>query len=214
MKKIIGYKLIKDTPTTRAGVIFKSTDTYHYYPEGIVDSNQWFHKDVISVNDWFEPVYEEEYNVGDWVYDINNEFNLIREQCLQILKIDYNGIWCKDFCGSSRLSETRFKECYRKATKEEIEKAKSSQYKVRLGGYDSVICKDGVAFGCKIITTEELKAVKTVFELNSKILTSSFNLISAMYIGDIRVDMITKFIEGSKTATQTLKEAQYDNLPF
>ena len=35
-----------------------------------------------------------------------------------------------------------------------------------------------------------------------------------MYIGDIRVDMITKFIEGSKTATQTLKEAQYDNLPF
>ena len=59
-----------------------------------------------------------------------------------------------------------------------------------------------------------MKAVKTVFNLHDTTLHNNFTLISAMYENKLTVNMIDKFLDGTKTATKTIKDIKADNLPF
>jgi hypothetical protein len=56
-RKIIGYKLLKDLPTLKAGVIFEIADDIIIYNKQRFDYA--FHNSVLQdIKDWFEPVYE------------------------------------------------------------------------------------------------------------------------------------------------------------
>lgn len=62
--KIVGYKLLKDTPMTNAGVVFKYLpETLHfeagYYDGKYSDDKEYFNKSYVENNtDWFLPIYE------------------------------------------------------------------------------------------------------------------------------------------------------------
>lgn len=66
MKKIVGYKLLKDTPEYKAGQVFTKNEeraqgqSHIYVPEGSFDSNDYYYgKSKVEGNtEWFEPIYE------------------------------------------------------------------------------------------------------------------------------------------------------------
>jgi len=71
------YKLLKDTPTHKAGTIFVKKDSNNYYPEECLDDNHgWHESDLIryyNVQDnpeWFEPVeeFKKEFEVTAFAY--------------------------------------------------------------------------------------------------------------------------------------------------
>jgi len=131
-REIIGYKLLKDTPTAKAGSIYeigflnctKRVNTSILYlrkEDGVdLDNAIYNYKEVSNFEKWFEPIYKEEkpeFKVGDWVtYNCESE----GIKTIQIEKInkaqywgEYSAYWNNDqYC----LPLRKFKY----ATEEEI----------------------------------------------------------------------------------------------
>lgn len=163
-KKIIGYKLIKPE-YEKAALKITGCDTYGW------SSNSKFDMTATSIgakravdaeilDKWFEPVFEEEYKVGDWVYVVSggagaygaNDFvgqicskstavnvNYGGEQRhvkAELYVVNQNKSWglCKDYK-------------VRKATDVEIEQSKIPVINIR--GYEARLSGDEVSFGCQ-----------------------------------------------------------------
>ncbi len=61
-KKLIGYKLLKDSPAAKAGSIYNRKSTQGWYCDKTrrSNSNSWISDINVTDTEWFEPVYEEE----------------------------------------------------------------------------------------------------------------------------------------------------------
>jgi hypothetical protein len=109
-KKIIGYKLIKRIPGLQTGVVFTSKVDNEWIFE-----NYNFNNEEIQDTEFFEPVYENEFKVGDWV-----TFWSEIDKKLYSSKIKE---WTPhNYCKLENGLEP-FKHLIKKATPEEIEKA-------------------------------------------------------------------------------------------
>jgi hypothetical protein len=145
VKEIIGYICPTDLwgGDVKKGSIFtkdmNSPTNYTYNKE------ECFRIAQEIVETW-EPVYKEEFKVGDWVYSIDNTFANIRNRCVQIDEITTdNKIYCKDFIGRSYSDYNRFCKLYRKATREEIKEAllKEAKKKFPIGTKFRPVCING-----------------------------------------------------------------------
>jgi len=117
---------------------------------------------------WFEPVYEEEYKVGDWIYVketgtavyMSSNHGCATGHIAQIERMD-------SMYGSATQEDPRYygfkfnlrREDFRKATTEEIEKAKSL---VKISGYKAEKTSSGIKFGCQTIPYSVLDSLENL----------------------------------------------------
>ena len=74
-KKIIGYRLLKDSPECKKGDIFKEYDSNASYYK-CISSNIYYNKSTIQNKEWFEPIYEEDdITIGSYKVHLN-EFGI------------------------------------------------------------------------------------------------------------------------------------------
>lgn len=77
-KQLIGYRLLQDLPTIAKGSIFTLSEDKFVYTGGVTDLYEFIKEDTTQYpkfpidyikenNKWFEAVYEEEYEIGEWV---------------------------------------------------------------------------------------------------------------------------------------------------
>ena len=170
-KKIVGYKCpvdLWDGITVKEGCIFKvGEEKLNYYPENnLGDIAFALPKQLVET---WEPVYEEEYKVGDWVITEGycNEYD---GKPLKITKIfknyereyaNFEGGGTKNFAFPKRI--------LRKATEEEIEAAQE----ITLGDYKvEILSKSKFKVGCTEYSKADLDcAIQTLNLTNIKNLT-------------------------------------------
>jgi len=145
--------------------------------------------DVLEL--WFEPVYEDKFKVGDWVYIKNTDTSVSYSRyygcevghVAQIEKIDFE-------FGNATAEDPRYYgnkfnvrgESLRKATAEEIELYDS----VDIAGYKAEKVKDGIKFGCQTIPMSVLDALENLMERD--VFTTTLKIEST----DITLDIIKK----------------------
>ena len=149
-RSISSYKLIKELPTlsihTIGDIVEHNLEFYSQFPE------------------YWEPIYEEEFKLGDWITIIGERTGWLKEVIESTFQIVspkesycagvYWGI-LQPTVGISGALCAKF----RKATKEEIEKSKIPT--IIINGYVGEFLEDSVEFGCA-------KFEKDIFiELNS-----------------------------------------------
>jgi hypothetical protein len=61
-KEISGYKLLKDLPNLEKGSVFILEDGDYVNSDYVYTPSE-----IMNLTNWFEPIYQEEYKVGDWV---------------------------------------------------------------------------------------------------------------------------------------------------
>ena len=131
-KKIIGYKLIKDTVENKAGVLYLKESNY-------VCRNGNYHslepKYVENNSDWFSPVYKEEYKVGDWVFGeiLGTSLYNYEKNPVKILEIgggyfryDLGSVYSTSFSKGEISSRCELKQITKKATSDEIKQAQKT----------------------------------------------------------------------------------------
>lgn len=90
------YKLLKDTPTVKAGAIFEEEGTFHdekrlvqVTKDGCLLSPWVVVRDIINFDEWFEEIHEykrRRAEIGDLYYFIDDSGNVT-------CKYDYNNSW-------------------------------------------------------------------------------------------------------------------------
>lgn len=161
-KKITGYKLKKDLPDLKAGVIFtKDTNGGWEYEADPVQ--YWYSDRNVQNTEWFEPVYEEDIKIGDIVKckpDAQHKVaaGYVPGLVFKVTKIDnvYSGIVVfggKDGAGVFGVDLV-------KATHEEIRQYEQSQ-KVVIGSYMLEKRSSGeYKFGCKLFKKEDILLIR------------------------------------------------------
>lgn len=166
-KKLIGYKLIKPEMYKVSSIIlYGNTSGSEQLKEVVISkSNIILLKKAEVLDLWFEPVYEEEFKVGDWVLLSNNANGWgslsenVNNKILQITKInssDKPERGGRYFFGSGI---TVGQEIVRKATPEEILDSMVKEF----------TDKTGITVGSTILAT---KNIKGNFSWNGKIWSS------------------------------------------
>lgn len=202
-KIIIGYKLIKPEYADSVKQI-SCIETINNPVEYINDyfSNKTTGNFLDSLRKagvldlWFEPVYEELYKEGDYIFLSKSGGRITGPIIDGFCRITTIGIG--KFLGT--LYHGKYKNYYvinndslyttdnndstiRKATPEEIKSAT----KIKINGYTSEFFTNQVKFGCKIIDLIELKALKSSFEILCNLQGLPFSS------GRIAVDIEGKF---------------------
>lgn len=208
MKKIIGYKVVKNLPDINVGSILSPKSGGYSYTckDGITDGH-YFKQFVEDNTEFFEPVYESQYfKIGDYIYIKTKPTMYSSSLGNNPLELKYPFIGTveseiKNFGNYNSQTISGYGFCIdydnkpisvlRKATEEEIEK----YTQISLSGY--VVSKKNatsVAFGCKTITLNELNAVKTIIELQNNKLSSDYNIFNALSSGEVTKETIDKLI--------------------
>lgn len=86
-KKVIGYKLLKDTPDALIGTLLNLEGHYKNKKEEEMEYSISF----LSDTEWFSPIYENEYKIGDYVWVKHTGQNCcgFENNQKRILKISY-----------------------------------------------------------------------------------------------------------------------------
>jgi hypothetical protein len=165
--KIIGYTLLKDIVDTKAGTLVDLEGNYTPTEESDMDEFDYqFNPDKLSNTEWFSPIYEDEFIVGEWV--------VITQDHKHYNDGKYQNAIGKYISGKPSEDEYKFYvdvpyegriACMeiRKATEEEIRKATE----VTINDYTAKKEGELIAFGCQKFTSNELVAYKKL--LNSSI---------------------------------------------
>ena len=203
-KKIIGYKLKDEKFLKSVGWIAHPEDgefsTIFYETKTLYLGNSVDRLREAGVLDlWFEPVYEQQFKVGDYVLLSNNARGWgalseeVENQILQITKIDL--LDRKDDGGRYYFGKltTVGKEIVRLATEEEIDKVNNVIIEANSGVYKLEVKNDYVKFGCQEIRKSELEAIKTTL-LVSKRLIDHYNLLEAVRNNEVNVELIDKIL--------------------
>ena len=145
-KKIIGYKLIKPEYKDAALKIGDSTgfntdnnNTQSYLKEDVLLS--YASRSIRNLKEagvldlWFEPVYEEEYKVGDWVFGeiLGTSLYNYEKNPVKILEIgggyfryDLDSVYSTSFSKGEISSRYELKQITKKATSDEIKQAQKT----------------------------------------------------------------------------------------
>lgn len=166
---LIGYKLKKDMPNIDAGTIFSPDGKYT--PKVVKEEVKYYYdKLALSDEEWFEPICEQTYKVGDWVvlkegYDHcngNTPFIGIPVKLTEIIP-DYHyddGFHPTiNFVGQNAWN-FYYENIERKATPQEIE----AHTTVKIGKYKSKVEGGKVCFGCKKFSKEQLETIQMLFD--------------------------------------------------
>lgn len=162
-KRIIGYKCPIDMFD---GCIPKNTLYVRKYSE--VLENGYYSKDHLESNVYYlpkeivetwEPVYEEEYKVGDWVIGWHCTYKSFKEIPWKICKIEENYIY-SDNHSNTGISNIR------KATKEEID----NFLNITINNYKlEITSNNDFNFGCNNFTRNQLDAYILLVEREADI---------------------------------------------
>ena len=157
-KKIIGYKLTKPEYEKAANQITGA--------ENLISQNYNFQIDSIAYDRvvkagvldlWFEPVYKEEFKVGDWVTtttEIANCYEKYKKgEVFQLTEIQCEYVY---FSPGQAVSKDRI----RKATEEEIKKAQS----IEIGGYGVKINSIDIEINNVSYSKNDLIVLKHLFK--------------------------------------------------
>jgi hypothetical protein len=169
-KKVIGYILSKKEYKMAAELIMGT----NFSKDLKVTVNNCIErlKDAKVLDLWFEPVYEEEYKVGDWVL-LSNTANgwgsdkYINNQIVQIEEI--KTLWGDDilkifFTFKGKNESTAYKEIVRKAVPEEIKNAQMPD--ITINGYKAEFFDSYVKFGCANISNELFIDLYRIIKVN------------------------------------------------
>ena len=160
-KKIVGYKLIKPEYLDAVHKIAKFAQSYTVPElEALIKLNMpnsdtiELLKDAGVLDLWFEPVYEEEFKVGDYITVIENPETSFKNgkvgKTYEIIKIDGN---CLYYEKHNSIDSTRVK--VRKATPEEIKNATACL--MPFGGVPVIVTKGTIVLDGYTLGYEELK---------------------------------------------------------
>lgn len=165
-KEIIGWKLKEDCEQYESAALkLVNSSRFYSFAEGynfaINSENESSLKKAGVLELWFEPVYKEEFKIGNWIYIINTGTSVTcpltdtgkehhgAKRC-DVVKIE--GITYKD--GNANIKDPRYygknwnlrTESFRKATPEEIEAAQYPQ--ITINNYKGEFFDNFVKFGC------------------------------------------------------------------
>jgi hypothetical protein len=146
-KKIIGYKLVKPEYKKAADKIISVFDEFKI---NSIAYDEFKKAGVLDI--WFEPVYEPEFKVGDWVYvtkqNISTNFAQVG-YIGKITNISATGYYLKHTKGESHCNGIRL------ATPEEIKEATKPKFPdITINGYKAEFFPDYIKFGCAKISKE------------------------------------------------------------
>jgi len=164
-KKIIGYKAPYDLfgGNIKAGELFSKV-TENSYKTTSTGSTQYSRHLPKEIVEQWEPVYNQEYEIGEYVTDDDGR---------NIYKIgsyknnNYYPAPGKYSSGKDINISYSFGYKLRRATKEEIEAAQS----VKISGYTAEAVDGEIAFGCQRLTKQDLHTVEKLLnnEINASI---------------------------------------------
>lgn len=196
-KEIIGYKCPSDLygGAIKAKEIYKKCLNPDFYEPTTIDNDSVvLPKEIVET---WEPVYEEEFKVGDWIYITNtrsavatySQYGASVGDVEQIKRIAAEG-------GNATIDDPRYfgdnfnlrGEGFRKATEQEILDAKS----VELYGYSAKKTENGVKFGCQSFTKDELLFVKRL------VTSTKINGTLSIHETVVTKDLINKLIRLSE----------------
>jgi len=147
IKEIKGYKVIKDIPF----FLYKVGD--------VISSSSPIFKELHRYPEYLQPVYEEQFKVGDWAVG-TSEFlktcknDSVREFCsraFQVASMSKFSIFNKHGVSLDIYNA-------RKATDEEIKKASE----VKIGKYTMETTTVGAKFGCQTIPLPTIKGIQDI----------------------------------------------------
>jgi hypothetical protein len=158
-RKITGYKApyniyehLTDDEKIKKGDILTAMNQEKYYGRKGMASQYLLAKEIVET---WEPAYEEEFKVGDWVTyigggkSINTSSWIPNKITGKITKIEEDQLYVSPGCNS--------RDGFRLATATEIEGINL----VRIGNYNGVKnSRNEVAFGCQAFTREELNTIR------------------------------------------------------
>ena len=182
-KKLIGYKLVKPEMHKAASqIMFGNSagcyqmDSDSYIPIYMESELQKL-KEAGVLNLWFEPVYEEEFKVGDWVElkasGTGNGMPMEKKSVIvQLLEIDESKHPTGNYREDSHFMvkygrgyyRTNKQWVLRKATPEEIAKAKYPDITIK--GYKAEFEDNCVKFGCQTYSKEFVLTLSECLEKN------------------------------------------------
>lgn len=184
-REIIGYKLkdacekYREAAEQIAGYHTCSMPLEHF-----LEKYQWgdFKKCLEKagvLNLWFDAVYAEELNVGDWITYIGNKTTICTNgKAYKLLEIDRDG-WIWHVCDTGERNGYN-KKNYRKATPEEI---KAAQYpQIEVNGYKGEFFDDYVKFGCAKIEKAYILKINDILS-NTYWKRSDYKTITSITIG-------------------------------
>ena len=181
-KKLIGYKLNGKVTADEVAALLDCSETVYsdgrFFKEEHLGSLTIERAQKLGILDlWFEPVYEEEFKVGDWVElkasGTGNGMPMEKESVIvQLLEIDESkhptGNYREDshfmVKYGSRYYRTNKQWVLRKATPEEIAKAKYPDITIK--GYKAEFEDNCVKFGCQTYSKEFVLTLSECLEKN------------------------------------------------
>jgi hypothetical protein len=153
-RKIIAYELLKDLPNLKKGHKFIWNFEIKRWDSDINDEDGYNYKEEeIKDTEWFKPVYEEEYKVGDFVSFYTNDKQIYTSKIKEWTSSSY----CKLENGLEP-----FKHLIRKATPEEIQNA-TERYVTLSNGKEVRINKEGVLAEGRLIPVNSLESLLKPF---------------------------------------------------
>lgn len=156
-KVIVGWKTLKELPGVSVGTSLEKHGSI-WQLGGVPYSEDYLGK----WPDFFEPVYEERFKVGDVVtdkYGAIGAISSIRENMVYVK--EYRDVTFGEEQSWFRLNSPEA-EIYRKATKEETEAWRKSRA-IEFRGYPAQVEDGKIAYGCQKFTLDELKAYKRLY---------------------------------------------------
>jgi len=120
---------------------------------------------------WFDPIYKEEFKVGDWVVVINDGFNIhgqIKNGDIKKItsrdKVNNLYDWGVSFSDGSNGGHNRsIYECLRKATPEEIKLAQEPL--ITINDYKGEFFDEYILFGCAKISKDLILSINTLMSI-------------------------------------------------
>ena len=155
-KKLIGYKLNGKVTAEQLAKLLdcneNTKDCMFFWEPNLKSPVVQRAKNLGILDIWFNPVYKEPYEVGDWVIfeGYSSDYD---GKAVQITKIesDFYVYFTPSEKSSHNASMAHIK---RKATQEEIEEVETSQIEIQ--NYKAKFDEESVTFGCMTFTKEDL----------------------------------------------------------
>jgi hypothetical protein len=159
-RKIIAYKLLKDLPDLKKGSLLYKIENNEVYFESEVEllgnvetDNVYPLKLIQEKTDWFEPVYEEEFKVGDYIVFTKHSNDVVK---ITNIRTDrFHDLWIShepDSFTSGGFGYKPYKNEIRLATPEEIEEATT----IKIGDYEAKFEDTRVSFNSVVYYFREL----------------------------------------------------------
>jgi hypothetical protein len=186
-RKIIGYKIIKQYPGLKKEYVgceimadlYKLPNGSYVGRETFNPNSEYYNPDFLK--DFFLPIYEEEYKVGDWITVINPKSGWVKDIEERTFKLvetptafSQGLAWSTSGPNNLNVDKGRYgllQEEFRKATPEEIEKCNF----ITIAGFKSEVFTKPhsdkpitkyIKFGCQEFSLEELQAYLKLFNGN------------------------------------------------